>query len=63
MTAQPIPFEIVEQDGVRVASNGTLRLTLLDADGQLYRRRAISGLPLKPPAELLIPQLLSLIHI
>lgn len=55
--AQPIPFEIVEQDGHRYASNGTIRVAVLDADAKLYRKRAISGIPTKPPAELLIPQL------
>lgn len=57
MAQQPVPFEIVEQDGARVASNGAVRLTLLDAAGKLFRRRGVSGLALKPPAEILIPQL------
>lgn len=57
MAEQPIPFEIVEQDGVRVASNGRLRLSVLDADGVIYRRRAISGLASKPASEVLIPLL------
>lgn len=58
---QPVPFEIIEQqvDGlqVRQASNGTLRVTVLDGDAQLFRRRAISGLSLKPAAELVLPHL------
>ena len=58
--APPVPFEIIEhpQDGaapLRVASNGTVRLTLLDSDGRLFRRRGISGLALKPAAEMLLP--------
>lgn len=53
----PVPFEIIEQDGMRVASNGTLRLTLLDGAGRMFRRRGLKGLAMKPPAELLIPQL------
>lgn len=59
--AQPVPFEIAEHvtaEGapIRIASNGGLRLTLLDADGKLCRRRGVSGLALKPAAELLLPQ-------
>lgn len=53
---QPIPFEITERDNARFASNGTVRVALLDG-GKMYRRRAISGIPIKPPAEVLIPQL------
>lgn len=58
---QPVPFEIVEQhiDGltVRQACNGAMRVTLMDADGRLFRRRAISGLALKPAAEQVLPHL------
>lgn len=57
MAEQPIPFEIVEQDGVRVASNGRLRLSVLDHGGQIMRRRGVTGLSAKPAAELLIPRL------
>ena len=53
----PVAFEIADQDGVRVASNGTVRLSVLDAGGKIFRRRGISGLALKPAAEVLIPQL------
>lgn len=53
----PVPFEIVEQDGMRVASNGTLRLSVLGTEGRLFRRRAITGLQTKPAAEMLIPLL------
>lgn len=53
----PVPFEIIEQDGMRVASNGQLRLTVIGADGKIFRRRAITGLQPKPAAEMLIPQL------
>lgn len=55
--SQPVPFEIIEQDGVRVASNGTVRLSLLDSSGRLFKRRGVSGLAMKPAAEVLIPQL------
>lgn len=56
---QPVPFEIVEQElgGVvaRQASNGTMRITVLDGDAQLFRRRAVSGLAAKPAAETILP--------
>ena len=42
--ANPIPFEIVEgEGGMRVASNGVVRLTLLDGDGRTFKRRGIKG--------------------
>lgn len=54
----PVPFEIIEQDnGMRVASNGTLRMMVLGAEGKLFRRRAITGIQAKPAAEMLIPLL------
>lgn len=53
----PVPFEIIEQDGIRVASNGTLRLSVLDAGGVIFRRRGISGLSARPATEVLIPRL------
>jgi hypothetical protein len=56
----PIPFEIVQHpSGARVASDGTLSLLVLydAADARVFRRRSVSGLPIKPPAELLVPQL------
>jgi hypothetical protein len=53
---QPVPFEIVEhENGLRVASNGQVRLSLTEVDGKLFRRRGISGLALKPAAEMLLP--------
>lgn len=55
---QPVPFRIFEgADGVKLATNGAARVTLLDAGGQLKLRRAVKGLALKPPAEALIPAL------
>lgn len=54
---QPVPFEIIERDGVRVASNGALTVTLPDAGGRLFRRRGVTGISTKPAAELLIPLL------
>lgn len=53
----PIPFEIIEQDGFTVASNGTLRLTVMGDGAKVFRRRAITGLQTKPAAEMLIPLL------
>lgn len=58
---QPVPFEIIEHsaDGltVRQASNGALRVTVMDADAKLFRRRAISGIAMRPAAELVLPHL------
>jgi hypothetical protein len=54
----PVPFEIIEQDkGMRVASNGALRMMVMGAEGKLFRRRAITGIQAKPAAEMLIPLL------
>jgi hypothetical protein len=41
--ADPIPFDIVQQADRRVASNGRATLSLLDAGGQVFRRRAVKG--------------------
>ena len=55
---QPVPFRIVDAEGgVKVATNGAARITVLDSDGRLALRRAIKGIALKPPAEVLIPHL------
>lgn len=53
----PIPFEIIERDGMHVASNGSLQLTVIGEGSKVYRRRAITGLQTKPAAEMLIPLL------
>lgn len=37
----PAPFEIVAQEGQRIATNGAQTLSLLGADGRLFRRRAM----------------------
>lgn len=43
MAPDPVPFEIVQQDGARVASNGLASLSLLDAGGRVFKRRAVKG--------------------
>lgn len=56
----PIPFEIVPQaGGQRIASDGHIALVVLEdlPEAQIFRRRSVSGLPLKPAAEVLVPQL------
>lgn len=53
----PIPFEIIEQDGLKIASNGTLRLAVMGDGAKVFRRRAITGLQTKSAAEMLIPLL------
>lgn len=59
MAEQPLPFEITQlpDGGPRVASNGSARLMLTEQDGELFRRRGITGLSLKPAAEAVLPQL------
>lgn len=41
--SQPVPFEIVEKGGVRVATNGTLSLVALDTTCGIFKRRGIKG--------------------
>lgn len=55
--AQPAPFEIVEREGVRVASNGARSVTLLDGAGRMFRRRGVAGLGARAPGESILPQL------
>jgi hypothetical protein len=58
MSDKPVPFEIVSTDtGMRVACNGSLRLTLPETDGRLFRRRGIKGLATKAAGETLLPLL------
>jgi len=52
-----VPFEITEQGETRIASNGDTSLTLLDADGKLFRRRGVRGLNMKPCGESALPLL------
>lgn len=54
----PTPFEIVAKDGFRVASNGTLSVTVFDEEGtELFRRRAASVSTFKPSGEDMVPKL------
>lgn len=57
MTGQPAPFEIVEQDGIKLAANGRIKLTVLDEGGKLFRRRAIKGLSTGGAGEAILPRL------
>ena len=58
MTDKPVPFEIIAtESGMRVACNGTLRLTLPETGGQLFRRRGIKGIATKAAGETLLPLL------
>lgn len=54
---QPIPFEIGDRDGVRVASNGSIRLSVFEPDGRIFLRRGITGLAAKSAGDVLIPKL------
>lgn len=41
---QPAPFEIEDNEsGGKTATNGTARIALLDADGRVFRRRAVKN--------------------
>jgi len=55
---KPVPWEFVDAGAARVASNGDIRVVMLDAGGRLFARRAIkrSGCG-KPAAEVVLPQL------
>lgn len=55
----PQPFEITAlgEGGGRVAFNGAARLTVLEADALLFRRRAVKVSTAKPPAETVLPLL------
>jgi len=54
------PFEIVEADGRKVATNGAVTLSVLDdvaAGARLFRRRAIKGMNMAPSGEMALPLL------
>jgi hypothetical protein len=53
----PVPFEITDMEGGKVASNGVITLILEEADGRMFKRRAVSGIAMKSPTDVLIPQL------
>lgn len=55
--SQPAPFEIGERDGIRVASNGRLTLSVLDEGGRLFRRRAVAGISTGAAGEAVLPRL------
>lgn len=55
--SDPTPFEIVERDGAKHASNGAMTLSLLDGDGLLFRRRAVKTTSTTPPTEAVLPRL------
>ena len=39
----PTPFEITREGDAQIATNGVASVTLLDADGRVFRRRAVKG--------------------
>lgn len=41
--AEPTPFEITREGDSQIASNGQQSLSLLDAAGRVFRRRAVKG--------------------
>ena len=38
------PFEITDEGGAKVASNGAATLSVVDPGGRMFRRRAIKGI-------------------
>lgn len=52
-------FEVFDVDtGAKVATNGTIRLILVEgAAGKVFRRRAVRGFNFKPAAEQVLPRL------
>lgn len=55
----PQPFEIapIDDGGGRTAFNGAVRLTVLEAEAKLFRRRAVKVSTAKPAAETVLPML------
>lgn len=41
--SQPVPFELSRQGEAQIATNGSSSLTLLDAGGRVFKRRAVKG--------------------
>ena len=39
----PVPFKIARHGEAQIATNGSASLTLLDADGRVFKRRAVKG--------------------
>lgn len=56
---QPAPFHLVNTppSALRVATNGQIRLTVLEPDGKLFLRRGLTGVMAAPTAQTIIPQL------
>lgn len=54
----PTPFEIAESGGVRVATNGKVRVLMYLAEGgKMFKRRAVGVSTAKPAGEMAVPQL------
>ena len=53
----PVPFEIVQTDAGQVGSNGAVTFILEGTEGRLFKRRAVSGIAMKSPIDVLVPQL------
>ena len=39
--SDPVPFELACRDGMRVATNGSTVLSLIDDGGRVFRRRGV----------------------
>ncbi len=55
----PVPFELLEHDGARLATNGVQTLVLrAPADqGRVFRRRGLRGVALSAPGAAVLPEL------
>jgi hypothetical protein len=57
--AAPIPFELLQQDGQRIATNGftTVVLRAPAEQGRMFRRRGLRGVALAAPGQAVLPEL------
>lgn len=57
--AEPAPFELLTHEGHRVATNGTVTLTLLEAPeaGRVFLRRGLRGVALGSSGAQVLPEL------
>lgn len=46
---QPVPFDLSQAGDARIATNGDATLTLLDPEGRVFRRRAVTGVGTEAP--------------
>jgi hypothetical protein len=59
MSEAPVPFELLQAEGQRLATNGTQTLVLRApaGEGHLFRRRGLRGLAMSAPGAAVLPEL------